>query len=67
MGKIFEMKRIFVEMEDELFEIIKVLPSSREVEMSMWKEYLNTDKVLRKDDKLYFCRKIEEANIIEEK
>ena len=48
------------------YQIIRVIREDRlkNPDMEILKEYFNCDKLLRKQSKLYFCRLIEEVEII---
>ena len=57
--------REFVEIEGNLYEVIRSLNESNNPIIDTWKAHLRADKVFRKDGRLFFCRYIDEA-IIEE-
>ena len=59
------MKNI-VYNKDKAYQVIRVLKenSLKNPDMEILKEYFLCDTLLRKQDKLYFCRLIEEAKII---
>ena len=48
------------------YQIIRVIRESRlkNPDMEILKQYFNCDKLLRKQGRLYFCRSIEEVEII---
>ena len=48
------------------YQIIRVIRESRlkNPDMEILKQYFNCDKLLRKQGRLYFCRLIEEIEII---
>ena len=48
------------------YQIIRVIRESRlkNPDMEILKQYFNCDKLLRKQGRLYFCRLIEEVEII---
>jgi len=59
------MKNI-VYNKDKAYQVIRVLKenSLKNPDMEILKEYFLCDTLLRKQGKLYFCRLIEEAEII---
>ena len=59
------MKEI-IYTKDKAYQIIRVIRESRikNPDMEILKQYFNCDKLLRKQGMLYFCRLIEEVEII---
>lgn len=57
--------REFVEIDTILYEVIRSVKASSNPIVDTWKEHLKADKVFKKHDIFFFCRKIEDA-IIEE-
>jgi len=59
------MKEI-IYTKDKAYQIIRVIRESRlkNPDMEILKQYFNCDKLLRKQGRLYFCRLIEEVEII---
>ena len=59
------MKEI-IYAKDKAYQIIRVIRESRlkNPDMEILKQYFNCDKLLRKQGRLYFCRLIEEVEII---
>ena len=59
------MKEI-IYTKDKVYQIIRVIRESRlkNPDMEILKQYFNCDKLLRKQGRLYFCRLIEEVEII---
>ena len=66
MNKSFNMTRNFLEVGDELYEILRRVNESHDPIIDVWKEHLGAEIVFRKDGYLYFCTKIEDAVILEE-
>lgn len=62
----FTLSRKFIRTNDRLVEVIRDYPEDRIKDISLAKEYLNADIVLRNNGRLYFCEYIQEAEIIEE-
>ena len=56
----------FLEWNDNLYEVIRIIRENHKPIVEAWKSHLNAETVLRKGEFLYFCRKIEDAQIIEE-
>jgi hypothetical protein len=55
-----------VSYQDSLYKVIRVFNDHKQFPVPEMKEYLFCDTVLRKEGKLYLCRKIQEAVIIED-
>jgi hypothetical protein len=55
-----------VEHNDQLYQVIRVVQVRHNPILEAWKEAHHCDTVLKKLGHYYFCRKIEEAQIIEE-
>ena len=51
---------------DKAYQLIRVIREDRlkNPDMEILKEYFNCDKLLRKQNRLYFCRLIKEVEII---
>ena len=51
---------------DKAYQLVRIIREDRlkNPDMEILKEYFLCDKLLRKQGKLYFCRLIEEAEII---
>ena len=60
------IKRNFIRFEDRLVEVIKILPGVRIKDVNGLKELFECDTVLRKEDFMYFCQTVTEAEIIED-
>jgi len=63
----FSINRTFVNFQNNLYEVVRVFSESQVKNIELIKEYLDTSMALRKNGKIYFCRLIEEAVILEEK
>lgn len=59
------LKREIITIENDLFEIVKILKESDKPIVDTWKEYLGADKIFKKDGYLYFCVLIPELEIEE--
>lgn len=66
MIKGFQMVREFMEIQGDLFEIVRRIREQKDTPVDAWKEHLGADKVFRKDGFLFFCRQVEEAQIVED-
>lgn len=62
----FSIKKDFIRFENRLVEVVKILPGVRIKSVEGIKDLLKCDTVLRKDDFMYFCVTVEEAQIINE-
>lgn len=66
MNRLFHISRTFLTVENDMFEVFRVLSDRPQDEVEEWKKFLGADRVFRKEGKLYFCSMVEEATIIEE-
>ena len=55
-----------MEVNDEVYEVIKQINESNELNLEEMKNELYADKVFRKNGNLFFVKHIENATIIEE-
>lgn len=62
----FSIKREFIRFEDRLVEVIKKYPTDRCKNVDGIKEILGCDTVLRKNETMYFCISVAEAEYIED-
>lgn len=62
----FLIKREFIHWDDSLVEVIKKYSTERIKDVNGLKELLDCNVVLRKNETTYFCRKMDEAEIIED-
>ena len=60
------IKRNFIRFEDRLVEVIKILPGVRIKDVNGLKDLFECDTVLRKEDFMYFCQTVTEAESIED-
>lgn len=61
----FSLKRDFIRWEDKLVEVKRSYPVDRVKDVSLIKEWLGADVVLRRENIMYFCETVQEAEIIE--
>lgn len=54
------MNRDFVVVENEMYEVLRVVKESNNPVIEKWKEHTSAEKVFRKEGLYYFCRKITE-------
>jgi len=62
----FTIKREFIQWEDGLVEVIEKYATHRIKDVNGLKTLLDCDVVLRKDDTTYICRKVSEAELVED-
>ena len=62
----FSIKREFIHWDDSLVEVIRKYSTERIKDVNGLKELLDCNVVLRKNETTYFCRKIDEAEILED-
>jgi len=60
------IKREFIQWEDGLVEVIEKYATHRIKDVNGLKTLLDCDVVLRKDDTTYICRKVSEAELVED-
>ena len=60
------IRKDFIEFNNTLYYIIKVVREDDKPIIDLLKEYLQADIVLRKEDKFYFLRSIPDIEIITE-
>jgi len=60
------IKREFIQWEDGLVEDIEKYLSHRIKDVNALKTLLDCDVVLRKDETTYICRKVSEAELVED-
>jgi len=62
----FSIKREFINWDNSIVEVIKKYSTERIKDVNGLKDLLDCNVVLRKNETTYFCRKIDEAEIIED-
>jgi hypothetical protein len=62
----YSLTRTFVNFQNNLYEVVRVFNESQIKNIELVKEFLDASLALRKNDKIYFCRLIEDAVILEE-
>lgn len=55
-----------ISFNDNLYQLVRVLHDRPDLPIDDMKEYYNCNTALRREGKLYFCRLIEEAQVIED-
>ena len=60
------IKREFIQWEDGLVEVIEKYLSHRIKDVNGLKTLLDCEVVLRKDETTYICRKVSEAELVED-
>lgn len=55
-----------IKVGDDLYTVIRIIPEHKGVDVEVFKASTNSTNVFRKDGLLYFCRIVEEAQIIED-
>lgn len=68
MARSFTLKRQFLEIKDELYEVIDTVPEKQcpESKLLKWKYARNCDTVFKKEGYLFFVRHIPDAIIIQD-
>lgn len=62
----FTIRREFIHWDDSLVEVIKKYSTERVKDVNGLKDLLDCNVVLRKNETTYFCRKIDEVEILED-
>ena len=60
------IKKEFILFNEQLYYIIKVIKEEDKPNLDTFKEYLQADLVLKKEEKFYFVRSIPDIEIITE-
>jgi hypothetical protein len=60
----FSICKNYISVNGSLYQIVRFWPEERIKNVDMVKDWLKADSVFRKDSIMYFCRLIEEAEII---
>jgi hypothetical protein len=58
----------FLRNGDELYEVFSIKPDSGSKDVNklhVWKKHVGADHIFKKDLMIYFCKKVEDAEIIE--
>ena len=55
-----------ITINDDLYHIIRLIPEHTGIDTNLFKGYTNTTNVFRKNGMYWFCRLIEEAQVIED-
>jgi hypothetical protein len=62
----FILCREFIEVKGDYYEILRIIRENLNPNISAWENHLCADIVFRKEGYLFFCRKVKDAEIIEE-
>ena len=62
----FEIKKQVVEWDNTLWVVKRMIPESYKLDISGYKEYLNADKVAKKNGYYFFLEEVKEVGILEE-
>jgi hypothetical protein len=62
----FSFKREFIHWDNSLVEVIKKYSTERIKDVNGLKDMLDCNVVLRKNETTYFCRKVDEVEILED-
>jgi len=54
----------YIKVNDSLYQIKRAWPEERIKDVELIKQWLNTDTVFRRDNVMYFCQIVEEAQIV---
>ena len=57
--------KAYIYHNDNMFYVMRLIKETSEPIVSVWKEHLQCDTVLKKDGYYYFCRKVDEPEVIE--
>lgn len=60
------IKNEFIKFQDKLYLIKRVFKEELQPNIEAWKEYLNADTVLKKENLLYFLETVPDLEIITE-
>jgi Zn-dependent oligopeptidase len=62
----FEIKKQVVEWDDTLWVVKRMIPESYQFDISEYRQYLNADKVAKKNGYYFFLEEVKEVGILEE-
>jgi len=62
----FILNRTFIHFEGKLVEVYKTVTESRVKDSNGLKDLLECDTVLKQNGKMFFCKTVQEAELIEE-
>ena len=57
----FQTKQTFIEIENVLYKILKVISESQNPTIDVWKEHLRADRVFKKEGSYFFVEVVPEA------
>ena len=60
----FQRCTIFIKVNDELFQVVRVYPEERVKDFNLVKEWLGADSVYKRDGALFFCIKIIDLEVV---
>lgn len=58
--------KYFISNEKGMYEVVKMVKEKNKPINNAWKEATGTDTIFKNDGYLYFCKKVKEAEILEE-
>lgn len=56
--------KAYIFFNDGMYYVVRIIKESHNPVIETWKEHLMCDTALRKDGNLYFCRKVDELEVI---
>lgn len=62
----FNTVKTYIPWEDKLVEVQRVYAEERVKDIEGIKQWLGSDTILRKEGRLYFCKSLQDAEIISE-
>jgi hypothetical protein len=60
----FQTHKTFIEINGQLYQVIRQIKESHRPVIEAWKEVLMADKVFKKDESFFFVREVPEAELV---
>lgn len=58
--------KAYIHFNNDMYYVVRIIKESHNPVIDTWKEHLMCDTTLKKDGQLYFCRKVNELEVIDE-
>jgi len=60
----FSLCKNFIKINEDLFRVIRVIREEQAKDVELLKVWFSASAVYKKDDRLYFCEKVEDLEIL---
>lgn len=58
--------KVYIYFNDDMYYVVRIIKEEDKPVIDTWKEHLHCDIALRKEGSIYFCRKVNELEVIED-